>query len=160
MQQTTRINVLQLETMGNAKACATGDCRLSSTRLRTSLRSSGTVPATESAPQGAQPATAQRTSPAVGKAATLSAEAVRGRAIFQQHSCETCHGVDGLHGTVAAPALAGLASILPAPVLENLLRHHSVRMQKGGMPLTNMNTRDMTALVAFIRSMPTPAGAQ
>jgi mono/diheme cytochrome c family protein len=74
--------------------------------------------------------------------------------------CETCHGVGGLHGTVAAPGLAGTASILPASVLENLLMHHSVRMQNGGMPLTNMNTSDRKALVAFIRSMPAAGGDQ
>jgi hypothetical protein len=33
-------------------------------------------------------------------------------------------------------------------------------MQQGGMPLTNMNPPDMNALVAFIRSMPAPAGAK
>jgi hypothetical protein len=59
---------------------------------------------------------------------------------------------------VAAPALAGTASILPADVLANLLRHHSIRMQQGGMPLTNMKAADLQALVAFIRSMPSPAG--
>jgi hypothetical protein len=59
---------------------------------------------------------------------------------------------------VAAPGLAGTASILPAAVLENLLRHHSIRMQQGGMPITNMKTADLQALVAFIRSMPSPAG--
>jgi ubiquinol-cytochrome c reductase cytochrome c subunit len=117
--------------------------------------------------QGAPPAAASSVKSATGdagnaskevKVVPLSAEAVRGRAVFQSHSCETCHGTEGLHGTVAAPGLAGFASILPAPVLEDLLRHHSIRMQKGGMPLTNMNTRDMTALVAYIRSMPTPGG--
>jgi hypothetical protein len=55
---------------------------------------------------------------------------------------------------VAAPPLAGTASILPESVLEDLLRHHSIQMQKGGMPLTNMNAQDMKAIVAFIRSMP------
>jgi hypothetical protein len=45
-------------------------------------------------------------------------------------------------------------------VLENLLMHHSVRMQNGGMPLTNMNTSDRKALVAFIRSMPAAGGDQ
>ena len=38
-------------------------------------------------------------------------------------------------------------------MLENLLRHHSVRMQKGGMPLTNMNAQDMKALVALYRQL-------
>jgi mono/diheme cytochrome c family protein len=70
------------------------------------------------------------------------------------NSCQTCHGVGGVQGTVAAPGLAGTASILPASTLENLLRHHSIQMQKGGMPLTNMNARDMQALVAYVRSMP------
>jgi ubiquinol-cytochrome c reductase cytochrome b subunit len=90
----------------------------------------------------------------------LSAEALAGREIFQTHSCQNCHGIDGLHGTVAAPGLAGTASILPASVLENLLRHHSIQMQRGGMPLTNMNAKDMRALVAYIRSMPNPAEGQ
>jgi ubiquinol-cytochrome c reductase cytochrome b subunit len=87
-------------------------------------------------------------------AAPLSPLALRGQKVFQHNSCESCHGVGGLTGTVAAPPLAGTASILPASVLEDLLRHHSIQMQKGGMPLTNMNAEDMKSIVAFIRSMP------
>jgi ubiquinol-cytochrome c reductase cytochrome b subunit len=94
------------------------------------------------------------------QALPLSPEAIRGKALFQRYSCETCHGVGGIHGTVAAPGLAGTASILPAPMLENLLRHHSKRMQDGGMPLTNMNARDMKAIVAYIRSLPAPANTR
>ncbi len=88
------------------------------------------------------------------ESAALSPAAQQGRKIFQRNRCETCHGVDGLEGTVAAPALAGTASLLPADSLEDILRHHTTRMQKGGMPLTNMNAPDMNALVAYIRSMP------
>ena len=84
----------------------------------------------------------------------LSALALRGQQVFVRNSCQTCHGVGGVQGTVAAPGLAGTASILPASTLENLLRHHTIQMQKGGMPLTNMNARDMQALVAYVRSMP------
>ncbi|HEV2273350.1 MAG TPA: cytochrome b N-terminal domain-containing protein [Acidobacteriaceae bacterium] len=90
----------------------------------------------------------------------LSVEAKRGSVIFQHYSCQGCHGVGGLHGTVAAPGLAGTASILPAPMLENLLRHHSARMQEGGMPLTNLKPNDMKALVAYIRSLPSNGGTQ
>ena len=90
----------------------------------------------------------------------LSADALRGKQIFHRNRCETCHGIGGLHGTVAAPPLAGTASILPASVLESLLRHHSIQMQKGGMPLTNMNARNMKDLVAYIRSMPNPNQGQ
>ena len=74
--------------------------------------------------------------------------------------CETCHGVGGLTGTVAAPPLAGTASLLPATVLENLLRHHSTRMQQGGMPLTNLSPPDMKALIAYILSMPAHPNAR
>jgi mono/diheme cytochrome c family protein len=113
---------------------------------------SSTAPASNprSAPVGASQA--PPTQPAA--AVPLSPLALRGQKVFQRNSCESCHGVGGLTGTVAAPALAGTASILPASVLEDLLRHHSIQMQKGGMPLTNMNAQDMKSIVAFIRSMP------
>jgi ubiquinol-cytochrome c reductase cytochrome b subunit len=79
--------------------------------------------------------------------------AQRGQLVFQRNACGTCHGVDGLHGTVAAPGLAGTASMLPESTLENMLRHHTARMQKGGMPLTNFSDADRKAIVAYIRSM-------
>jgi mono/diheme cytochrome c family protein len=113
---------------------------------------SSTAPATK---PGSAPVGANQAPPAQQVAAVpLSPLALRGQKIFQHNSCESCHGVGGLTGTVAAPPLAGTASILPASVLEDLLRHHSIQMQKGGMPLTNMNAQDMQAIVAFIRSMP------
>jgi mono/diheme cytochrome c family protein len=87
------------------------------------------------------------------RTAPLSPMALRGQLVFQRNSCASCHGAEGLNGTVAAPGLAGTASLLPASALENLLRHHSARMLKGGMPLTNFNTQDMNAIVAYIRSM-------
>ena len=113
---------------------------------------SSTAPATKprSAPIGASQAQPAQQAAAV----PLSPLALRGQKVFQRNSCESCHGIGGLTGTVAAPALAGTASILPASVLEDLLRHHSIQMQKGGMPLTNMNAQDMKSIVAFIRSMP------
>ena len=131
------------------------------------LSSLGTAPAARAATQGNAPAVASAPKPgsvptnanqtATAHAAApvpLSPLALRGQQIFQHNSCESCHGVGGLKGTVAAPGLAGTASILPASVLEDLLRHHSIQMQKGGMPLTNMNPQDMKAIVAFIRSLP------
>ena len=110
-----------------------------------------------SATTGAVASVAQKP---VWEPSQLSPLAQQGRQIFQRNRCETCHGVDGLNGTVAAPPLAGTASLLPADSLENLLRHHTTRMQQGGMPLTNMNPSDMKALITFIRAMPSTAGAQ
>ena len=80
---------------------------------------------------------------------------VRGHAVFVKHSCQTCHGDEGLHGTIAAPGLAGTASLLAAPTLEGLLRHHTERMKKGGMPLTNFRSNDMKAIVVYIHSLST-----
>jgi ubiquinol-cytochrome c reductase cytochrome b subunit len=90
------------------------------------------------------------------KAVPLSADAVRGKALFERNRCETCHGVGGLNGTVAAPGLAGMASMLPASVLDNLLQHHSTQMKNGNMPPTNMSPANRKAIVAYIRSMPSP----
>jgi len=111
-------------------------------------------------PASAPAAGAQAPPPAAAPPARLSPLASQGHQIFQRMSCETCHGVGGLHGTVAAPPLAGTASLLPANVLENLLRHHTIRMQQGGMPLTNLNPQDMKALVAYIRSLPASSDAK
>ena len=106
------------------------------------------------APSASMTASAAQPAPAP---VPLSPLALRGQQIFQHNRCETCHGVGGLTGTVAAPPLAGTASLLPEDVLESLLRHHTTRMQMGGMPLTNLKEADMKALVTYIRSMPTPA---
>ena len=92
----------------------------------------------------------------VSPAKPLSALALKGGKVFEHYSCQTCHGAGGLNGTVAAPGLADTASLLPAATLENLLRHHSIQMQNGNMPATNMNANDMRAVIAFIREMPSP----
>ena len=94
--------------------------------------------------------------PKPAPAAPLSADAIHGKALFEHNRCETCHGVGGLNGTVAAPGLAGMASMLPASVLDNLLQHHSTQMKNGHMPPTNMNPASRKAIVAYIRSMPSP----
>ena len=112
-------------------------------------------------PQSAPPSAGSVPPPAqAAPRPPLSPLALQGRQIFQRMSCETCHGVGGLTGTVAAPALAGTASLLPDQTLEDLLRHHSLRMQQGGMPLTNLPPAEMKALVAYIRSMPASPAAQ
>jgi len=45
-------------------------------------------------------------------------------------------------------------------MLDQLLRHHTIRMQQGGIPLTNLNPSDMKALIAYIRSMPSNSNEQ
>jgi mono/diheme cytochrome c family protein len=158
---------------GGMPAVTVNDAQMK--QLVTYLSNLGAVPAKESpatasAPQPApgQPATraasGNSASPAAAaKEATvvpLSADAVRGKALFEHNRCETCHGADGLNGTVAAPGLAGMASVLPASVLDNLLQHHSTQMKNGNMPPTNMSPNTRKAVVAYIRSMPSPPDAQ
>ncbi len=155
---------------GGMPAVTVNDAQMK--QLTDYLDSLGTVPppAAVTAQAGhAQPAAAGKSggagtaaAPATAAihAAPLSADAIAGRHLFQHLTCESCHGVGGLHGTVAAPGLAGTASILPASTLESLLRHHTKAMQKGGMPLTNLNPGDMRQLIAYIRSMPANAGGQ
>ena len=112
------------------------------------------------APAGGGASSAAAAAPKAAPAAPLSADAVRGRVLFRANRCETCHGVDGLNGTVAAPGLAGLASVLPAAVLDNLLLHHSTQMKNGNMPPTNMSAANRKAIIAYIRSMPSPPDTQ
>lgn len=119
-----------------------------------------TAPGKPAAPAEAGTTTTPAVSPQEAKSVPLSADAVRGKALFEHNRCETCHGVDGLHGTVAAPGLAGLASVLPASVLDNLLQHHSTQMKNGNMPPTNMSPGARKAIVAYIRSMPSPPDTQ
>lgn len=112
------------------------------------------MPAAAAAP--AAPASSPRAAEASAarqQVAALSPEALRGKKIFEVSRCSTCHGVGGVGGTVAAPGLAGTASILPSATLEQLLRHHSRAMQSGGMPLTNFSAADMRALIAYIHAM-------
>jgi ubiquinol-cytochrome c reductase cytochrome b subunit len=126
------------------------------------LTTLGTVPSAPSPVSAGRMVAA--TSPSAGSsgivslpsppAKPLSELAVKGSKVFEHYSCQTCHGAGGLNGTVAAPGLAGTASILPAATLENLLRHHSIQMQNGNMPPTTMNSNDMRAVIAFIREMP------
>jgi mono/diheme cytochrome c family protein len=91
---------------------------------------------------------------------SLSPEALRGQALFQSNACGTCHGAGGVNGTVAAPGLAGTASLLPPATLESLLRHYSARMREGGMPSISFSAKEIQAIVAYIRALNPIPGRQ
>ncbi len=135
-------------------------------QLAAYLNGLGSMPAPMAPAQPSNHMTAAASAPASSAKAVpvhrrvLTAEELRGKDVFEHNSCASCHGVDGLNGTVAAPPLAGTASELPAAMIANLLRHHSKPMQQGGMPLTNFNASDMQAIVAYIRSLPDTPPAQ
>jgi ubiquinol-cytochrome c reductase cytochrome b subunit len=78
--------------------------------------------------------------------------AARGKAIFEAQSCNACHGEGGI-GTVAAPALVGIAAKFPPDRLADLLRHPTVKMTAGGMPAVNLPADDLKALIAYLDSL-------
>ena len=75
---------------------------------------------------------------------------LRGKSVFEAHRCGSCHGPAGVGGTAAAPALAGTGGSLPPELLAQMLRHHTERMQQGGMPPVSVTDRELKALVAYI----------
>jgi ubiquinol-cytochrome c reductase cytochrome b subunit len=84
---------------------------------------------------------------------------LHGQDVFGAHSCGTCHGVDGVGGSWAAPALANTGKNFPTALLITLLQHPSVRMRQGAMPIVSVNPAELDALaayVSFISSKPAP----
>ncbi len=112
-----------------------------------------TEPHFAAAQSSRQSSVANQTAEHEKKDVALDPLVLRGKHVFQRNACAACHGIEGLRGTAAAPGLAETASMLPESELEKLLRHHSARMQRGGMPLTDFAPQDIKAIVAYIRSM-------
>lgn len=75
---------------------------------------------------------------------------LQGQLVFKALSCGTCHGMDGVRGTWAAPALANTGKNFPAELLTTLLQHPSVRMQTGGMPPVAVSAAELAALAAYV----------
>jgi mono/diheme cytochrome c family protein len=75
---------------------------------------------------------------------------VRGQSVFADHSCATCHGVNGIRGTWAAPALANTGKNFPPAPLITLLQHPTARMRQGGMPPVALRPDELNALAAYV----------
>ncbi len=80
----------------------------------------------------------------------MNALELRGQSAFEAHACGTCHGMDGVRGTWAAPALANTGKNFPPALLTTLLQHPTARMQQGGMPPVSISGDELDALVAYI----------
>ncbi len=78
--------------------------------------------------------------------------AAKGKGIFEQQSCNACHG-DGGTGTAAAPKLIGISSRYSAPQVEALLKSPTAKMAAGGMPTPQLKPEEMDALVAYLESL-------
>jgi mono/diheme cytochrome c family protein len=75
---------------------------------------------------------------------------LRGHAVFVAHSCGTCHGMDGVGGSWAGPALANTGKGFPAAVIATMLRHPSARMVQGAMPTVSLSQGELDALAAYV----------
>jgi len=80
----------------------------------------------------------------------------RGETIFNAHGCAQCHGVNGVAGTVAAPALAGIGQAYSPTVVAAMLLHLTARMRQGGMPPVGVHGHDLKALAAYVSRIAAP----
>lgn len=83
----------------------------------------------------------------------LTAEEEAGRQIYLRVRCSSCHGDGSMEGTAAAPSLTSTASMLPANMIEHLLKHPSPAMQAHGMPPVSLKPSELKALIAYIRAL-------
>lgn len=90
----------------------------------------------------------------------MTALELRGRTAFVAHSCGTCHGMDGVGGSWAGPALANTGKSFPAAVLVAMLKHPSVRMKQGGMPSYSFSQPELDALAAYVSFISSKAAAR
>jgi ubiquinol-cytochrome c reductase cytochrome b subunit len=78
--------------------------------------------------------------------------AAKGKSVFEAQTCNACHG-DGGVGTAAAPALTGVGAKLSVEQMHNLLLHPNEKMTSGGMPTVDLSAEDLSALIAYVRSL-------
>ena len=78
--------------------------------------------------------------------------AAKGKKIFEDQSCNACHG-DGGVGTAAASKLTGVSAKYSPEQLASLLQKPSDKMTAGGMTPVDIPEDDLKALIAYIESL-------
>lgn len=91
-------------------------------------------------------------------AASAGPSALAGEAVFKAQGCPSCHGAGGV-GTGWAPALTALGKTMSVAQLTDILQHPTDKMRAGGMPPVTATGTDLEALVAYIKSLGSPAAA-
>src|SRR5579864_226023 len=84
--------------------------------------------------------------------ALANPDAAKGKDIFQQQSCNVCHG-DNAEGTAAAPKLIGNSNKFPPEKIEALLHHPTAKMTAGGMTPVDLPPADLSKLIAYLNSL-------
>jgi ubiquinol-cytochrome c reductase cytochrome b subunit len=86
------------------------------------------------------------------KVARADALAAKGKAIFEAHSSNPCHG-DGGIGTDGGPTLIGVGAKFSTDKLTELLLHPTAKLKAGGTPTPDLSPDDRKALVAYVSSL-------
>ena len=84
--------------------------------------------------------------------ASADPKVLKGLAIFQAQSCNSCHG-DGGVGTAAAGPLTGVGQKYTEAEVIALLRVPNDKMSGGGMTPVDLKQEELEALVAYIRRL-------
>lgn len=77
---------------------------------------------------------------------------VKGHALFESQSCNSCHGEGGI-GTAAAGALTGVDAKYTDPQLQAVLHSPNDKMIAGGMQPVDLKPADMAALTSYLRQL-------
>ena len=77
---------------------------------------------------------------------------LKGLALFQANSCNSCHG-DGGVGTAAAGPLTNAGKKYTDPQLVALLHSPDIKMTAGGMTPVDLKQEDVEALVTYLRQL-------
>jgi len=88
----------------------------------------------------------------VAALATADPKVVKGLALFQAGSCNSCHGEAGI-GTAAAGPLTGVGQKYTEAQLLALLHTPDSKMTNGGMMPVDLKQDDLEALVAYLRQL-------
>jgi ubiquinol-cytochrome c reductase cytochrome b subunit len=84
--------------------------------------------------------------------ASADPKVVKGLALFQARSCNSCHGEAGI-GTAAAGPLTGVSQKYTDAQLLVLLRAPDSKMTNGGMTPVDLKQDDLEALAAYLRQL-------
>ena len=89
---------------------------------------------------------------AAANVALANPQAAKGKSIFEEQSCNACHG-DGGTGTAAAPKLIGVGGKYSPQQIQALLKDPTPKMKAGGMPTPQLKPEEMDELVAYLDSL-------
>lgn len=98
----------------------------------------------------APPKTASSATAAAGGAAAVASTAA-GKAIFDSHGCNECHGAAGIGAS--APPLTHISTQYPPAKLTAVLQVPSAQMKAAGMVGLTLSAADMKSLVAYVSNL-------